>query len=205
MAEITELEPLAGIDWGEPIQSQYSASPRIIALAKALAKEIDDLDSIKLFFDSYFNPNTAVGKGLDYWARIVGLAGREIVVSSHDLFGFYDQLLKNFDNGTFYGPNNGTGRQAITDNALRQLIFIKAAGNISGDSMADINAILAMIMNLGGLDPSQAYAEETGVMQITVHFGVPLSAVLEAIIQQYGIFAVGAGVQVLYDFTSPEE
>lgn len=204
MSELTDLAPLTGIDWGDPIQSQYSASPRIITLAQKSASKLDNLQVVQDFYQYYLNPGTAQGEGLDDWARIVGLSGREITVSSHDIFGFYDQLLKNFDQGTFYGNGNGIGRQKISDNALRQLIFIKAKGNISGCSLADINSILAMIMQLGGLDPTQAYAEETGNMQITVHFLLPLSAVLEAIIQQYGLFVVGAGVNVIYEFTDPE-
>ena len=187
----------------ETIISQYAASPVITSIITGLNGLIDPRADISTFYDYIFNPGTAEGVGLDIWARIVGLGGRDIVITSHDIFGFYDQLLKNFDNGTFYGPNNGVGVQQMSDSALRQLIFLKAKANISRDTLADINDLLGDFLEIGGLDRTQAYVRESGTMQITVNFGVELSPVQEAIISQYGIFANGAGVEVVYEFFDP--
>ena len=54
------------------IQSQYGASPHIIGIVEAAAKQLDPTGDIKTFYDKVFNPLTAEGVGLDIWGRIVG-------------------------------------------------------------------------------------------------------------------------------------
>lgn len=203
MAEITDLTPLEGIDWGQPIQSQYSASPRIIALAQALAKTLDNLPDIQLFYDFYFNVMTAQGQGLDDWARIVGLDSRRIYVRSYKFFGFAGSGLHPFDQAPFYDPNTGVGMVDLEDDALRWLILYKAMANISGDSLADINTLLQeFVTNSGG--GGTAYVVEIDVMQIRVVFDYALSDVQRGILQQYGLINRGAGVGVeMMEWTPP--
>ena len=195
MAEITSLEPLEGIDWGQPIQSQYSASPRIIALSQALAKELDNINAIQLFFDKVFNPNTAEGQGLDYWARIVGLDSRRIYVASTKFFGFYGSGLHPWDQAPFYNPDAGSGMVDLGDEALKWLIFYKAMANIGGDTMADMNKLLAEFVTFSG-GTGNAYLLETGVMELRVVFEYALTAVSRGILKQYGFLNRGAGVGV---------
>ena len=64
------------------IQSQYGASPHIIGIVEAAAKQLDPTGDIQTFYDEAFNPLTAHGVGLDIWGRIVG-ASRYIRIQGH--------------------------------------------------------------------------------------------------------------------------
>lgn len=55
----------------DTIQSQYSASPRILSLAQGFANLINPESDIDLLFKNYFDLDSAYGAGLDNWGRIV--------------------------------------------------------------------------------------------------------------------------------------
>lgn len=55
----------------DTVQSQYSSSPRMIALLSGFASLIDPRPDIDLLFRSYFDIDSARGDGLDNWGRIV--------------------------------------------------------------------------------------------------------------------------------------
>ena len=65
------------------IQSQYGASPHIIGIVEAAAKQLDPTGDIQTFYTKVFNPLTAEGVGLDIWGRIVG-ASRYLTVDNED-------------------------------------------------------------------------------------------------------------------------
>lgn len=195
MAELTDLEPLAGIDWGQPIQSQYSASPRIIALAKSMAEKLDNLPNIQTFFNFVFNVRTAQGEGLDIWARIVGLPSRKVLVQSFKFFGFAGSGLQPFDQAPFYNPGTGVGMVDLTDDSLRWLIMYKAMANISGETMQDLNALLSEFTDFTQ-GSGAAYVIESGVMQIRVVFEYALTLSERGLLSAYGLLNKGAGVGV---------
>ena len=203
MADITELEPLAGIDALVPIQSQYAASPRMLSLAEGFAERIDHIADVQLFFDDIFNVMTASGVGLDYWARIVGLDGRGIYVSNFDFFGFDGSDLHPWDTYPFWNKDAGQGVVPLSDSALRWLILFKALANISDESMASLNSLLAMFVEFTQT-AGNAYILESGVMQIRIVFEYTLTPVEQGMISQYGLFSKGAGVGVdLMTFEAP--
>lgn len=200
LAYIKELKPLAGIDWGVPIQSQYSASPRIIALAKAMASRLDNLDAIRDFFELIYNVQTAQGEGLDIWARIVGLPSRKIYVSNSDVFGFESNPVtwKPFDQAPFTNPDVGSGMVALSDDVLRWFIMYKAMSNISGETMLDLNTLLGEFARFT-TGTGNCYVLEVGVMQIRVVFEYVLDDVEYALLTQYGLLNKGAGVGVEFE------
>ena len=95
------------MDISATIQSQYAASPKIIALAQGFADLIDPEADARLFYDSVFNIDTAQGVGLDIWGRIVGLGRTAEMVTKLGVtyFSFYSQGVPNgrgFDDRPFY-------------------------------------------------------------------------------------------------------
>lgn len=172
----------------ETIQSQYAASPTITALVTAFNTRIDPSADIQLFYDCIFNVATAQGVGLDWWGRIVG-AERNIRVSTGEWLGFLGSGLLPFNQGVFYNGEEQEGIYTLSDDAFRQLIFWKALANISTADAATLNSLLARMF------PDRAvYILETGVMQVRLVVETQLQPFERAIIENYGIMALGAGV-----------
>ena len=75
------------------IQSQYSASKKILALAAGFQQRIDPHVDVDLFYDTMFNIYTAQGFGLDNWGVILQI-GRTIPGPyAGDCFGFTEMTL----------------------------------------------------------------------------------------------------------------
>ena len=77
------------LDASVTVQSQYAASPTITALVDGVNSLIDPRSDIQLFYDNIFNPATAVGIGLDIWARIVGVERNIYLEDLSNNFGFF--------------------------------------------------------------------------------------------------------------------
>lgn len=176
------------------IQSQYAASPAIVALVESFAEQLDPDADIELFYQNYFNPYTAVGVGLDCWGRIVG-ADRKIYVDDYDFFGFYGQELQPFNQEPFYQTDTGEGSTDLTDEAYRWLILYKAMANISDSSVATSNALLLRLMSIMRSD-AECYVLETEAMKVSVVFLFELSTLERAIFEKYGLLNVSAGTTV---------
>lgn len=180
------------------IQSQYSSSPHIMGIVEAFRQEIDPTADILDFFIKYFDPRTARGIGLDIWGIIVGI-GREIKVDDTDFFGFYGSDLTPFDNSPFY-YEGATKIYKLQDEAYRELIFLKAYANISDATMPNIKYLLNELLG------EKFVAIQVDTMQIRVIF---LSYDIEpysiAILKQYGLLNLGAGVGWEYYIIDPEE
>ena len=171
------------------IQSQYAASPTITALVTAFNTRIDPSADIQLFYDCIFNVATAQGVGLDWWGRIVG-AERNIRVSVGEWLGFYGSGLLPFDQGVFFNGQEQDGIYMLSDDAFRQLIFWKALANISTADAATLNSLLAQMLP----DRSVYILETDTVMQVRLVVETQLQPYERAIIENYGIIALGAGV-----------
>jgi hypothetical protein len=180
------------------IQSQYSSSPHIMGIVEAFRQEIDPTADILDFFIKYFDPRTARGIGLDIWGIIVGI-GREIEVDDTDFFGFYGSDLTPFDNSPFY-YEGATKIYKLQDEAYRELIFLKAYANISDATMPNIKYLLNELLG------EKVVAIQVDTMQIRVIF---LSYDIEpysiAILKQYGLLNLGAGVGWEYYIIDPEQ
>lgn len=168
------------------IQSQYGASPHIIGIVEAAAKQLDPTGDIKTFYDKVFNPLTAEGVGLDVWGRIVG-ASRYINVDNEDFFGFYGSQLNPMNQAPFYNEGD-TSVFEMTDEAFRTLIFLKAAANIGNATLPSIKEILTALFD----DP--VLVMNIGNMKVRVVFEFFLTPYQRAIFATYGLFNLGAGV-----------
>lgn len=137
-------------DIGLTIQSQYSASPHIVALVNGFWSCLDPSADIELIFNKMINPITAEGFGLDVWGRIVAM-GREY--TSKDItpsywgykapLGIDNPRMRNFNNAPFY--KEITGKVRFNDQAYRTYIFLKAMINIGNGSLSSLNRMISVL------------------------------------------------------------
>ena len=179
------------------IQSQYGASPHIIGIVEAAAKQLDPTGDIKTFYDKVFNPLTAEGVGLDIWGRIVG-ASRYLPVENEEFFGFYGQNLNPMNQAPFYNTGD-TDLFLLTDEAYRTLIFLKAAANIGNATLPSIKEILTALFD----DP--VLVMNIGEMKVRVVFEFFLTPYQRAIFETYGLFNLGAGVGFEFYQIAPKQ
>lgn len=202
---VNNPDAISDIDALEPIQSQYSASPRMVALLVRIAALYDlaGKDAF-LWYWREFNPRTATGHGLDVWARIVG-ATRQITLIKNEYFGWKQskrlswqpeginvedkQALSGF--GIFYRDQDMTYQDELADDSFRDLIFWKAAVNIGRADAELLNSLLRRLFH-----GKTIFVLETGTMAIRVVSRFELNEVQRAIFRQYGIAGRGAGVYV---------
>ena len=132
------------------IQSQYAASPHIIALVNGYFDLIDPYPDIQLFYNNIFNLEFARGVGLDIWGRIVGIERKiKDVPSENNYLGFYNpanEYAAPFNNAPFFSNDYGGSTYILQDNAYRLLIKTKALANIGTGSLADLNRQLSSLL-----------------------------------------------------------
>ena len=80
------------------IQSQYSASTRIISILESCREHILPDADIVSFFDNIFNIETASGVGLDIWGNIIGVSRfvpnyQDDTVVYNAIVGFINYIL----------------------------------------------------------------------------------------------------------------
>lgn len=137
-------------DIGLTIQSQYSASPHIVALVNGFWSCLDPSADIELIFNKMINPITAEGFGLDVWGRIVAI-GREYTSQDTTLpywgykapLGTDNPRMRNFNNAPFY--KKITGKVKLNDQAYRTYIFLKAMINIGNGSLSSLNRMISVL------------------------------------------------------------
>lgn len=183
---------VSDIDALEPIQSQYAASPRIIALLVKKAALLDPGRDLMKWYEGEFNPRTAEGVGLDIWGRIVGI-GRKLWVENVDFFGFHGQNLQNFDQAPFWIQSLASGQVDLTDEAFRFLVFYKAAANIGESTMQAVNDFLNDLFKEEHGSGS-CYVLEVAPMELRAVFTFYLTSFEQALLQQYGLLDRPAGV-----------
>lgn len=194
---------VSDIDALEPIQSQYAASPRIIALLVKKAALLDPGKDLMRWYDGIFNPRTAQGVGLDIWGRIVGI-GRKLWVENTEFFGFHGQNLKGFDQAPFWIQSLASGQVDLSDEAYRFLIFYKAAANIGESTMQALNALLNALF-AETREQGACYVLETGPMHIMAVFNFYLTPYELALLRQYGLLDRPAGVLFNWYQHDPQE
>lgn len=169
------------------VQSQYAASPTIVALVQGFADKLLPKPDITLFFREVFDIMSARGWGLDNWGRILGI-GRVLEVADDAVFGFQGSGLNPFDQGNFY-ERGATQAYALTDPAYRELLLIKALANISSADAATLNLLMSRLF------PGQnAYVLEVGTMAVRFVFEFFLKPYQRTIFSTPGLLTRGAGV-----------
>lgn len=181
------------------ILSQYSASPRILALARGFALRLDPAPDIDTFFENIFDIETARGWGLDNWGRILGVP-RGVQVASTDWFGYYGSGLQPWNQAPWFNPQQATNNFPLTDEAYRKLLMYKAAANIGSADAATINRLLKQIF-----PDTFDHIVDNGDMSIRAVFNDYLQPVEIGILNTYGALNKGAGVQWIYLSVNPNE
>lgn len=130
-------------DFPKTIISQYATSHRLTKLITDLNEYIDPSVNLEAFYNLIWNLDTAVGYGLDVWGRIVGI-GRVLTISTPDAYFGFDEAVDSagFNQASFYSGQPTTHNYSLTDEAYRNLIYAKAAANITDCSIPAINTIL---------------------------------------------------------------
>lgn len=185
----------------ETILSQYSASPRILALTEAFAGRIDPADDIETFYTEIFDIDTARGWGLDNWGRILA-APRIVRMATTDWFGFHESTLKPFNNAPFWTVDQSTAAFSIGDDMYRRLLMFKAGVNI-GDSTADsVSRLLSYLFEI------PIGAVDNGDMSVSFRVSsVNFDETDRAIVRYYGGSLLPAGVRIheFFRFFDPAE
>ena len=134
------------------VQSQYSASPRILALAGMYWDMLNPGSEIQTMLDDMLNPSTARGYGLDVWGRIVGIKRATVPVSGEYL-AFDPDPMSNPDGDSWNNaPFNPLTPQGLaTDAVFRVYVMVKAMMNIGNGSLADINKYFSLMFPNSGI------------------------------------------------------
>lgn len=185
--------------WQKNIQSQYSSSPHIKGLVEAFAEDIDPSAEVEEFYQKIFDPRTAEGVGLDIWGIIVG-ADRYVEVDDSEYFGLQGQNMQQLDNAPFWRQAGNTNLYRMSDDAFRQLIFLKAYANIADATLPSIKFVI------NSLFPNGATAIEAEHMKLRViFFSYNVPAYSFALLKRYGLFNLGAGVGWEYYIVDPSQ
>lgn len=135
------------------VQSQYAASPRILALAAQYWQLLDPTPSADLMISKMIDPSTAEGYGLDVWGRIVGIK-RALVPVGGDYLAFAPPAnVANPDGNSWnnapFNPVNSAGY--ASDAIYRVYVYVKAMLNIGNGSLADLNRYFSLLFPDSGI------------------------------------------------------
>ncbi|SKC78240.1 Protein of unknown function [Burkholderia sp. CF099] len=179
----------------QTILSQFANSATIVQLVHNMDGYLDPSADIDAFYDNIWNVDTAVGKGLDIWGKIVGLEnGRLLKIPTSEInFGFNEAgtaSANTFDNGVFWSGDTVTENYYLTDPAFKTLIMVKALANITDCSIPSYNRLLQLLFAGRG----RCYVNDLGNMQMRFTFEFFLQPFEMAILTQSGALPRPTGV-----------
>lgn len=152
------------------IQSQYAASPVLLALAEGMQTQLDPHEDVDLLYEKLFNIYTAEGYGLDNWGTILQIP----------------RLIEDETTGALLN---------LDDDYYRLLLLYKAMANISASTAEAQNRLLAVLVNTDiGNFPRAAYVLEVDTMVIRWVFEDFLDDIQLAVFKAAGTLTRGAGV-----------
>lgn len=135
------------------VQSQYAASPRILALAAQYWQLLDPTPSADLMISKMIDPSTAEGYGLDVWGRIVGIKRALVPVGGEYLAFAPPANVANPDGNSWnnapFNPVNASGY--ASDAIYRVYVYVKAMLNIGNGSLADLNRYFSLLFPDSGI------------------------------------------------------
>jgi hypothetical protein len=218
---VSQIGTIPEFDPWSTVLSQYANSPILTQLILNLDSYLDQTSNFDAFYDAIWNIDTAQGHGLDIWGKIVGV-NRVLQVQDVNWFGFAEASPSSFTfgQGSFYSGAPLTSNYALSDEAYRQLIFAKAASNITNGSIPAINRILMTLfpnrgnayvtegsqsgswfgfaesVNAQGFNQASFYSGSSiSTMTMTYTFTFQLTPVELAIVEQSGVLPKTTGVQ----------
>lgn len=191
------------INLEETICSQYANSPTLMQLVLNMNQYIDPRANMKAFYDFLWNVDTAAGKFLDIWGRIVGVSRVVPIPGTSGVFGFETsdtppdwENFGHFDGdgagGPFYAGQVTTGGYTLTDNSFRTLILTKALANIASTTAPALNQLVRNLFPGRG----RCYTRDLGNMRMSYVFEFELTNIELAILQFSGVLPHPAGVLV---------
>ena len=195
-----------GFTWTQTLLSQYVDSPTITSLLSFYNDAVEPSLDILNFYNNIWNVATAVGNGLDIWGKIVGVSRYLNTNTSGTYFGFEEALSGSigsqpFNQAPFYLGTTSTATYTLSDEQYRRLILVKAAFNISNNTVPSINKLLAIEFGtptLGGNEPyGQAWVIDNLNMSLTYYLQFIPNEAQIAIITNSGVFPRPAGVQLI--------
>ncbi len=164
--------------------SQYANSPTIRQLCAFMGEYVDPSANLDAFYDMVWNLDTAQGFGLDIWGKIVGVS-RQLTIPAAVLpnLGFDEgDDYQPFGQAPFYSIDAATDTYALSDQAYRTLILVKALGNISSCTARSLNQLLQNLFAERG----RCYVSDTGGMQMRFTFEFALLPYEISILTQSG-------------------
>lgn len=192
---VSPIGDIRPFDVWKTVISQYANSEILTALINNFASYVDQTINLDSFFDLVWNVDTAVGRGLDVWGRIVGVSRVLPIPTGTTWFGFEEGGVEDyqpFNQAAFYSGQPVTDNFALTDSAFRVLIFAKALSNICNGSVAAINQLLLNLFpNLGN-----CYVVDNEDMSMVYKFNFVLSPVQRSIVENSGVLPKPTGVSV---------
>lgn len=222
---VSPIGTITPFDVWTTVLSQYANSPILTQLVVNMAQYLDQTANFDAFYDLIWNVDTAQGRGLDIWGRIVNVS-RTLQVSAGEYFGFAEAAgdgIDSFGTAPLYLNAPLTQNYNLSDDAYRLLIIAKALLNITDCSIPAINQILLNIFpNRGNCYVADGFpfdgfffgfaeqldtqpfgqapffsGESLPNMTITYVFEFALSPVELAIVSQSGAIPKPTGVRAL--------
>jgi hypothetical protein len=177
------------------IISQYSNAATLVQLIHNMDGYIDPSADIDAFYSNIWDIDSAFGKGLDIWGKIVGLeTGRILKIPSSELnLGFNEAGTLSatpFGSGAFYSGSPVSQNYYLGDDAFRTLILVKALANITDGSIPSYNKLLQSLFAGRG----RCYVNDLGNMQMRYTFEFYLQPFEMAIMTQAGVLPRPTGV-----------
>lgn len=198
---ISPIGTITAFDPWDTIISQYANSSILTRLLTDFAQYIDLTANLDSFFDYVWNVDTAIGRGLDIWGRIVGVSRTLQIPVGGRYLGFEEAggaTVDPFNQSPFFSGQPLTNNFDLSDDAFRILIFAKALSNISDGSIKAINQLLRNLFPGRG----NAYVVDNLDMTMTYMFKFILTPVEAAIMEQTGVLPkpVGVAVDIVQDY-----
>lgn len=188
------IGPLKDFDVWSTVISQYANSPRLMQLILNFQDAIDQTQNLDNFFDLIWNIDTAVGYGLDVWARIVAVNRVLKLAVGPPYFGFDEGVdYQDFGPGglgPFYSGGKLTDNYILADDGFRVLILAKAFSNICDGSVKSINRLLLTLFGSSG----KCYVRDNLDMSMDYVFEFQLDPLQSAILVNSGVFPKPTGV-----------
>ena len=203
---LSNSQSITSFNWTQTLLSQYVDSPTITGLLSFYDSAVNPSLDIANFYNNIWNVATAVGNGLNIWGQIVGVSRYLNTNASGTYFGFEEALSGStgsqpFNQAPFYVGNTSTSTYTLSDEQYRRLILVKAAFNISNNTVPSINELLRVEFGTptpGGNDPyGQAWIIDNLNMTLTYYLNFIPNAAQIAIITNSGVFPRPAGVQLI--------
>ncbi|MEQ9911002.1 DUF2612 domain-containing protein [Pectobacterium polaris] len=185
------------MSWEETILTQYSASPKLLAIIETFNQAISLSEFTDEFINDVWDITTNNSYGLDVWGKIVNVSRYIQANISANSFGFYEadggdvnDYPSPFNEEPFYAGVQETETVRLADDAYRTLVMSKAFSNISIATISEMNRFLTILFKGRG----RAFCVDYGDMRMGIVCEFNLAPYEAAILKNYDVLPVPQGV-----------